>query len=357
MAFRGHHQFSLFHSHSDEDKAQTDGSNGIFIPVLKSRTLGSDIDYNLNEKDQKWDLDPHTASGGSLNEKREGASNASSSSPTLSPLQKTLPEQLKVFKGDDRSGCQPTSPKNRRMLYSGSTSNGSRPSFPGSLFPLESSPRHQRKALNISEPFAVSVPLRVSAVINSNSTPCRAPGKERDRGLGGLFKPTKEAGPLEAHGSESIGTAGFHVPSRSSSGNFMFTDWETGLAGHSSSTGFREHLLSDSSGGSGCSIYSNSSSFPVENEDQTGERDTTDVLTLGTTKSMTIVVCVRVCEHESIFSFSENYFHSFSFEKTKLITDIHFHYQILSDLLSIEQSHKVENNSYQICICKLIKCQ
>uniref|UniRef100_A0A9J8CWD5 Rho GTPase activating protein 31 n=1 Tax=Cyprinus carpio carpio TaxID=630221 RepID=A0A9J8CWD5_CYPCA len=155
----------------DEDKAPTEGSNGIFIPSLKSRTLE----------------------------------------------RKTLPEQLKVFKGDDRSGCQPTSPKNRRMLYSGSSSSGSsRPSFPGSLFPLESSPRQQRKALNISEPFAVSVPLRVSAVINSNSTPCRAPGKERDRALGGLFKHTKEAGPLEAHGSESIGTAGFHVPSRSS---------------------------------------------------------------------------------------------------------------------------------------------
>uniref|UniRef100_A0A9J8APB3 Rho GTPase activating protein 31 n=1 Tax=Cyprinus carpio carpio TaxID=630221 RepID=A0A9J8APB3_CYPCA len=222
----------------DEDKAPTEGSNGIFIPSLKSRTLGSDIDYNPNKKDPKWDSD--TASGGCVNETKERASNASSASPQ----QKTLPEQLKVFKGDDRSGCQPTSPKNRRMLYSGSSSSGSsRPSFPGSLFPLESSPRQQRKALNISEPFAVSVPLRVSAVINSNSTPCRAPGKERDRALGGLFKHTKEAGPLEAHGSESIGTAGFHVPSRSSSGNFMFTDWETGLAGHSSSTGFREHLL------------------------------------------------------------------------------------------------------------------
>uniref|UniRef100_A0A9J8AIF1 Rho GTPase activating protein 31 n=1 Tax=Cyprinus carpio carpio TaxID=630221 RepID=A0A9J8AIF1_CYPCA len=176
----------------DEDKAPTEGSNGIFIPSLKSRTLGSDIDYNPNKKDPKWDSD--TASGGCVNETKERASNASSASPQ----QKTLPEQLKVFKGDDRSGCQPTSPKNRRMLYSGSSSSGSsRPSFPGSLFPLESSPRQQRKALNISEPFAVSVPLRVSAVINSNSTPCRAPGKERDRALGGLFKHTKEAGPLE----------------------------------------------------------------------------------------------------------------------------------------------------------------
>ncbi|KAG1957827.1 rho GTPase-activating protein 31 [Pimephales promelas] len=268
---------------ADEDKIPTEGSNGIFVPVLKSRTLGSDIDYNLNNKDS--DLDPHNASGGCPSEKREGALSASSSSPSLSPLQKTLPEQLKVFKGDERSGCQPTSPKNRRMLYSGSANNGSsRPSFPGSLFPLESSPRHQRKALNISEPFAVSVPLRVSAVINSNSTPCRAPGKERDKGLGGLFKPPKEAGPLEAHRRESIGTAGFPVHIGGSSGNFTFTDWETGLAAHTNSTGYREHPLSDSSGGSGCSIYSNSSSFPMEKEDQTGERDITDAITLGTAK-------------------------------------------------------------------------
>ncbi|KAI2664039.1 Rho GTPase-activating protein 31 [Labeo rohita] len=271
-----------------------EGSNGIFVPILKSRTLGSDIDYDLNKRDPKWDLDPHAASGGCLNEKTEGASNASSSSPSLSPLQKTLPEQLKVFKGDDRSGCQPTSPKNRRMLYSGSSGNGSsRPSFPGSLFPLESSPRHQRKALNISEPFAVSVPLRVSAVINSNSTPCRAPGKERDRGLGALFKPAKEAGPLEAHRGESIGTAGLRAPSGSSSGNFTFTDWETGLAGHTSTTGYREHPLNDSSGGSGCSIYSNSSSYPVENEDQAGERDVTDTLTLGTTKMRELIASVE----------------------------------------------------------------
>ncbi|XP_052447523.1 rho GTPase-activating protein 31-like isoform X3 [Carassius gibelio] len=279
---------------ADEDKAPAEGSNGIFVPSLKSRTLGSDIDYNPNKKDPRWDSD--TASGGCVNEKRESASSAS-------PLQKTLPEQLKVFKGDDRSGCQPTSPKNRRMLYSGSAGSGSsRPSFPGSLFPLESSPRQQRKALNISEPFAVSVPLRVSAVINANSTPCRAPGKERDRGLGGLFKPSKEAGPLEAHGGESIGTAGLRVPSRSSSGNPTFTDWEKGLTGHSSVPGVREHLLSDSSR---ASIYCNSSPFPVEHEDQTGERDITDARTVETTKSMTIgkdaeerelIANVEICE-------------------------------------------------------------
>lgn len=105
------------------------------------------------------------------------------------PPQKTLPEQLKVFKGDEVTGYKPTSPKNRRMLYSGSShSSSSRPSFPGSFFPLESSPRHQRRAVNISEPFAVSVPLRVSAVISSNSTPCRGHGKDKAATL----KPAKE---------------------------------------------------------------------------------------------------------------------------------------------------------------------
>ncbi|KAA0716261.1 Rho GTPase-activating protein 31 [Triplophysa tibetana] len=281
------HTDQIFHDlpptkpREDEDKAAAAaGSNGIFIPVLKSRTLGSDIDYNLNERDSKWDLGHHTASGGRQNEKDPPNLPPASSSPQ----QKTLPEQLKVFKGDERIGCQPTSPKNRRMLYSGSTSNGSsRPSFPGSLFPLESSPRHQRKALNISEPFAVSVPLRVSAVINSNSTPCRAPGKERERALGGLFSPTREAAPSEGRGSD----AGFKVPISSGGGlNFGFTDWETGLGGGSHSTGNREHSLADSSGGSGCSIYSNSSSFPLENEEnQTGGRDITDDITLGTTES------------------------------------------------------------------------
>lgn len=115
--------------------------------------------------------------------------NQKGSPSAAAPPQKTLPEQLKVFKGDDVSSYKPTSPKNRRMLYSGSSNNSSsRPSFPGSFFPLESSPRHQRRAVNISEPFAVSVPLRVSAVISSNSTPCRGHNKDKAATL----KPCKE---------------------------------------------------------------------------------------------------------------------------------------------------------------------
>lgn len=110
-------------------------------------------------------------------------------SPGASAFQKTMPEQLKVFKGDDLSNYKPSSPKNRRMLYSGS----SRPSFPGSFFPLESSPRHQRRAVNISEPFAVSVPLRVSAVISSNSTPCRGLNKEKAATLKPCREPTEQS--------------------------------------------------------------------------------------------------------------------------------------------------------------------
>ena len=163
------------------------GGNGF---GMKSRTLGSDTLYDLNEQDQKWECDRtescKATGGGSPSMKRRGSPGALAAPP------KALPEQLKVFKGDDLSSCQPTSPKNRRMLYSGSShSSSSRPSFPGSLFPLESSPRHQRKALNISEPFAVSVPLRVSAVISSNSTPCRATGKDRPP-AGAALKPSRE---------------------------------------------------------------------------------------------------------------------------------------------------------------------
>uniref|UniRef100_A0A4W5LDB9 Rho GTPase activating protein 31 n=1 Tax=Hucho hucho TaxID=62062 RepID=A0A4W5LDB9_9TELE len=177
-------------------------ANGFFAPGIKSRTLESDSLYDLSEH-QRWEFEIKKSSeatgGSSPNMKRRG-------SPSVSPpQQKSLPEQLKVFKGDDLSSCQPTSPKNRRMLYSGSThSSTSRPSFPGSLFP-ESSPRHQRKALNISEPFAVSVPLRVSAVISSNSTPCRATGKERPAAA--ALKPSRETSQSEQ--SDSSGSSSY----------------------------------------------------------------------------------------------------------------------------------------------------
>ncbi|KAK1882347.1 Rho GTPase-activating protein 31 [Dissostichus eleginoides] len=121
--------------------------------------------------------------------------------------QKTLPEQLKVYKGDELSGYKPTSPKSRRMLYSGSSQNSSsRPSFPGSFFPLESSPRHQRRAVNISEPFAVSVPLRVSAVISSNSTPCRGHAKDKAATLKPFKESSSRAATVEKQHVPSTGT-------------------------------------------------------------------------------------------------------------------------------------------------------
>ncbi|XP_049321167.1 rho GTPase-activating protein 31 [Astyanax mexicanus] len=288
---------SLCSQPADEDKsASAVGANGFLAPVVKSRTLGSDINYDSGEQDPKWEFDLRKSSGvigGSPGAKRRGAPNTSSSSPppppssssssSSSPLQRALPEQLKVFKGDDLGACQPTSPKNRRMLYSGSAHNGSsRPSFPGSLFPLESSPRHQRKALNISEPFAVSVPLRVSAVISSNSTPCRVAGKERERerslGERAFLKP-REAGPPEPHRSESLGSVGFRELVPSGAGGFGFRDRDRALGGSAGSIGYREYPLSDSSGSSGYSIYSNSSSVPMEKEkeeSQSLERGTGD---------------------------------------------------------------------------------
>lgn len=255
------------------------GKNGFFAPVVKSRTLGSDINYDPNEQDPSWEFDLRKASGETGNgpsvktvrgtpnaSSSSSSSSPSSSSSSSSPLQRALPEQLKVFKGDELSTCRPTSPKNRRMLYSGSSHNGSsRPSFPGSLFPLESSPRHQRKALNISEPFAVSVPLRVSAVISSNSTPCRVVGKEWDRSLG------------------SLGSASFREPLPSNSGSFDFRDRERLFGG-------RENPLGNS-GGYG--IYSNSSSVPTE-ESQMNERST-GVVPSETAAQSKIRLCVCVC--------------------------------------------------------------
>ncbi|KAG5844293.1 hypothetical protein ANANG_G00160890, partial [Anguilla anguilla] len=165
---------------TDHEVKQPSGGNDLFMPVFKSCTLGSSgTTYKLNEKDHEFGV-----TGGSPCTSRAARK---SGGP---PLHKALPEQMKVFKGDD-SNCQPTSPVNGRMLYTSSTNNSSKLAFPGSLFPPESSPRHYHKALNISEPFAVSVPLRVSAVINSNSTPCRAQDKDEAALL--FQKPNRKA--------------------------------------------------------------------------------------------------------------------------------------------------------------------
>ncbi|KAM7374282.1 hypothetical protein PAMP_006950 [Pampus punctatissimus] len=185
---------------TDDDRtgnnSPTGGTGSTFVPDVKSRTLGSDSLYDLSEHDQNWEF--KGKKGGGATGGWSSDMNQKGSPGASAPSQKTLPEQLKVFKGDDIGGYKPTSPKNRRMLYSGSSHNSSsRPSFPGSFFPLESSPRHQRRAVNISEPFAVSVPLRVSAVISSNSTPCR--GHAKEKATAAALKPCKET--LEPSGN------------------------------------------------------------------------------------------------------------------------------------------------------------
>ncbi|KAM3933159.1 rho GTPase-activating protein 31 [Leptodactylus fuscus] len=144
-------------------------AGGFFIPVLRSRATGTGSTYDVSKQDSEWDSEETIgATGGSTQEK----------TTLKTPQVKPPPEQMKVFRiGDDLENEQ-NSPKGRKMFYT-STDGPTKSGFPGSLFPLEASPRHQRKALNISEPFAVSVPLRVSAVISANSTPCRANSKER----------------------------------------------------------------------------------------------------------------------------------------------------------------------------------
>uniref|UniRef100_A0A8V5FQQ1 Uncharacterized protein n=2 Tax=Melopsittacus undulatus TaxID=13146 RepID=A0A8V5FQQ1_MELUD len=145
-------------------------TGGFFVPVMKIRTGGTGSSYDLS-KENEWE--------------REGSAMGARGSTELSgekgqprtPQAKSPPEQLKVFRAAEDAENEQTSPKGGRMFYTCETSTKS--GFPSSLFPLEASPRHQRKALNISEPFAVSVPLRVSAVISTNSTPCRVPTKEK----------------------------------------------------------------------------------------------------------------------------------------------------------------------------------
>uniref|UniRef100_A0A7N9AYY9 Rho GTPase activating protein 31 n=1 Tax=Mastacembelus armatus TaxID=205130 RepID=A0A7N9AYY9_9TELE len=176
------------------------GPGNAFVPDVKSRTLGSDSLYDLNEHEPNWEF-KGKKTGGATGGWSSSLNQKGSPGPPVPP-QKTLPEQLKVFKGDDISGYKPTSPKNRRMLYSGSSHNSSsRPSFPGSFFPLESSPRHQRRAVNISEPFAVSVPLRVSAVISSNSTPCRGHAKDKAAAL----QPCKDTSEIGSNIGKNLG--------------------------------------------------------------------------------------------------------------------------------------------------------
>ncbi|NXX58452.1 RHG31 protein, partial [Scopus umbretta] len=145
-------------------------TGGFFVPVMKIRTGGTGSSYDLS-KENEWEREG-SAVGAKVCSELTGEKG-----PPRTPQAKSPPEQLKVFRAAENVENEQTSPKGGRMFYTSETATKS--GFPSSLFPLEASPRHQRKALNISEPFAVSVPLRVSAVISTNSTPCRVPAKEK----------------------------------------------------------------------------------------------------------------------------------------------------------------------------------
>ncbi|XP_048458475.1 rho GTPase-activating protein 31 [Rhincodon typus] len=154
---------------------------GNLSPSLKSCTLGSGGSYGLGRRHSDWDQeDLIGAIGGRANVVSEETPDKESA-----PL-RAQPEQLKVFRGDAFNKSEPTSPKTRRLFYSNNPNDSSAKSnFPGNLFPPEASPRHHRKpmALNISEPFSVSVPLHISGIISPTTTSCRQPQNLKDSAL------------------------------------------------------------------------------------------------------------------------------------------------------------------------------
>ncbi|XP_020841520.1 rho GTPase-activating protein 31 isoform X2 [Phascolarctos cinereus] len=141
-------------------------TGGFFIPAMKLQTTSTGSSCDLSKQEGEWGQDGGPAGA-------EGGSVMGGKAPQARPP----PEQLKVFRAVEDPENDQASPKMLAMFYT-SNDSSSKSVFTSSLFQMESSPRHQRKALNISEPFAVSVPLRVSAVISTNSTPCRTPPKE-----------------------------------------------------------------------------------------------------------------------------------------------------------------------------------
>ncbi|KAM7133736.1 rho GTPase-activating protein 31 [Molossus nigricans] len=151
--------------------SRTVATGGFFIPAAKMHTTSTGSSCDLTKQEGDWGQEgmPAGAEGGfDMSNDRSQLQGAQARPP---------PEQLKVFRPIEDPESEQTAPKMLGMFYT-SNDSPSKSVFTSSLFQMEPSPRHQRKALNISEPFAVSVPLRVSAVISTNSTPCRTPPKE-----------------------------------------------------------------------------------------------------------------------------------------------------------------------------------
>ncbi|KAI5948527.1 Rho GTPase-activating protein 31 [Manis javanica] len=146
-------------------------TGGFFIPAVKMHSTSTGSSCDLSKQEGEWSQEgmPAGAEGGCDMTCDRGQLQGAQARPP--------PEQLKVFRPIEDPESEQTAPKMLGMFYT-SNDSPSKSVFTSSLFQMEPSPRHQRKALNISEPFAVSVPLRVSAVISTNSTPCRTPPKE-----------------------------------------------------------------------------------------------------------------------------------------------------------------------------------
>ncbi|KAM9224509.1 rho GTPase-activating protein 31 [Dugong dugon] len=146
-------------------------TGGFFIPATKMHSTSTGSSCDLSKQEGEWGQEGMPA-------RAEGGFDVSGDQSPLQGAQaRPPPEQLKVFRPMEDPESEQTAPKMLGMFYT-SSDGPSKSVFTSSLFQMEPSPRHQRKALNISEPFAVSVPLRVSAVISTNSTPCRTPPKE-----------------------------------------------------------------------------------------------------------------------------------------------------------------------------------
>lgn len=151
--------------------SRTVTTGGFFIPAAKMHVTNTGSSCDLSKQEGEWGMEGMPAGA-------EGGFDMSSDRSQLQGTQaRPPPEQLKVFRPIEDPESEQTAPKMLGMFYT-SNDSPSKSVFTSSLFQMEPSPRHQRKALNISEPFAVSVPLRVSAVISTNSTPCRTPPKE-----------------------------------------------------------------------------------------------------------------------------------------------------------------------------------
>ncbi|GCC22102.1 rho GTPase-activating protein 31 [Chiloscyllium punctatum] len=154
---------------------------GNLSPSLKSRTLGSGSSYSLGRRHSDWDQDELIGAIGGC------AKDFSEETPAKgSAAFRAQPEQLKVFRGDAFNKSEPTSPKTRRLFYSNNSNDSpAKSNFPGDLFPLEASPQHHRKpmALNISEPFSVSVPLHISGFISPTTAPSRQAQNLKDLAL------------------------------------------------------------------------------------------------------------------------------------------------------------------------------